>query len=277
MRMRSRVALSLSVVSALAALHGGVLAADGGPKAKGKRGHSSGLSTEELAVMLVSSNPDEVRFALESAPQAPAQQLTPLLIERIRAGLPAELLGPAIDALVAGGLVSAAELLEELARHRRPEIRSRALLGLITLRAPHADRSLVRGLSDPAPEVRTTAARGLGLLGARARLAELFRAFERHIDGAAVAIGELAEPTTVPRIADYLGRSSFIELTPLLDGVLLRRNLSDEAKLNLLDAIVKQGTGEARAYLEGLLPKLPTDSSARLRKALADATQRMSK
>lgn len=250
------------------------VAAQAAPRAK--RNTASAVSVQELAVMLVSSNPDELRMAIELAAQAP-KEVTPLLVERVRAGLPADLLTQALDTLIGIGDGAANDLLIELSGHRRPEIRSRALLGLVTLRAPSAEASLVKGLSDAVPDVRSTAAHGLGMMGARHSLPELFRAFERGVDGAAAAIGELAEPTTLPRVTDYIGRSSFADLTPLLDGLFLRRNLPDDSKLSLLDAIVKHGSSEARAYLEGLGPKLLADSSARLRKSITEAATRMPK
>lgn len=227
--------------------------------------------------MLVSSNPDELRMAIESAAQAP-KEVTPLLVERVRSGLPAELLTIALDALIAGGdTQGASELLAELASHRRAPIRARALLGLVTLRAPKAERSLVKALSDQDGDVRSTAAQGLGLLGAKSSLSELFRAFERDVTGAAQAIAELAGPTTISRVTDYIGRTSFVQLAPLLDGLFLKRGLPDDAKLTLVDAIIKQGTSDARAYLEGLAPRLTAEASPRLRKTITDAVGRMPK
>lgn len=244
---------------------------------KGKNESKGGLSSEDLALMLVSSNPDELRMAIESAAQAP-KELTPLLVDRVRTGLPPELLSAALDALVASGDgAGASALLADLAQHRRAEVRARALLGLATLRTSNAESCLVKGLSDMTPDVRSSAAQGLALLGARQSLPELFRAFDRDVDGAAAAIGELAEPTTISRITDYIGRSPFTRLSPLLDALLFRRNLPDDAKLTLVDAIVRLGTRDARAYLEGVLPKLPGDISGKVRKTIIDAVARMPK
>lgn len=273
---RFRVVMSMCIVGSLSSLAGpSQVAAE--RVAKGKRPVSGGLSSEELAVMLVSSNPDELRMAIESCAQA-SKEVTPLLVERIRAGLPGDLLGAAVDALIAGGNSSgASELLAELTSHRRPQIRARALLGMVTLRTSNAQGSLVKALSDADADVRSTAAQGLSLLGARDSWPELFLAFEHNVEGAAAAIGELAEPSTIPRVTDYIGRTSFVELTPMLDRLFARRDLPEDAKLSLLDAIVKHGSSEARAYLEGLLPKLASETSARVRKNITDAASRMPK
>lgn len=240
--------------------------------AKGAR-----TKTNALSLLLASDNPDEVRLGIESAASKPGPQTLPLLVQRVRAGLPPELLSAAIDALTALGDPQAGELLVELSQHRRTPVRVQALAALTVLRARVAEAALIAALSDSEAQVRDAAAQGLAEVGTKLSLPPLFKALERGVPSAAVAIGKLAEPSTLPRITAYFGRTSFLNLAPILDAIFMRKDLPQDVKLSLIDAIVKNGSTEARAYLESIHGKLPEDAPPRLRQALADALPRMKK
>jgi HEAT repeat protein len=271
---RSRLALSICLGAALVAP--AARAADTAPKRKAPRA-AAGLSVEEVALMLSSSSPDEVRLALETAPSLKNRQVTPLFIERVRAGLKPELVLVAVDGLAALGDARCTELLGQLARHRRVEVRARALLALAALKAEASEQALVRGLSDSAEEVRDAAADGLALMGAKRSLPVLFQAFDRGVGKAGSAIGQLVEPASLPRVTSYFGRVSFVSLAPMLDALFTRRNLSDDVKVGLVQSIAKHHNADARGYLEGLGDRLPSDASATLRRIITETWPRMPK
>lgn len=272
MALRSGLALPICLLAALAAPLAG--AAEGAPKRKAAR-TAAGLSLEDVALMLSSADPDEVRLALETAPSLRNRQATPLVMERVRAGLKPELLLLAVDALAALDDARSAELLVQLTRHRRAAVRARAALALASLKADASEPALVRALSDSEEQVRDAAADGLALMGATRSLPALFQAFERGAGKAGSAIGELVEPSALPRVTSYFGRFSFVSLAPILDALFARRNLGDEVKLGLVQSIAKQNNAGARGYLEGLGDKLPSDASARLRSTITDTVARM--
>jgi hypothetical protein len=250
-------------------------AAEGGPKRKAPQRAAAGLSLEEVAVMLGSTNADEVRLAIETAPSLRNKQVTPLLIERVREGLKPELLLAAVDTLAALGDARASELLTQLTRHRRPQVRVRAVLALAALKTDATEPALIRALADSSDEVRDAAADGLALAGAKHALAALFQAFDRGVSKAGSALGQLADASALPRITSYFGRVSFVGLSPLLDAMFARRNLSEDIKLGLVRDIAKQANADARGYLEGLGEKLPSDAPANLRKTIAETVARM--
>lgn len=246
--------------------------------AKAKAPAQAGPTLDELSALLASSDTDELRLGIESAAASRRPGTSALIVARIRTGLPPELLNVAIDALASlGDPKAASEVLTELCAHRRPQVRGRAILALTMLHPAEAEAVLIKALSDQAPEVRKAAVEGLTEIGTKLSLPPLFRALERDVDGAAVALGKLAEASTVPRVTAYFGRTSFVNLAPILDAVLTRRSLSEELKLSVVEAIVKQGTTEARAYLESISAKLPPDAPARLRKNITEALLRMPK
>jgi HEAT repeat protein len=290
MRLRARVAVSsrfcsraaprastlfaLALFGALAMPHGALAEAK---RAAPKKAQGGGLSLEELSVMLASQDSDELRMAIESAASLGKAGVAPLLIERVRAGLPHDLLKASVEALVAVGDARAGELLAELTHHRRAEIRASALTALSIMHPPGAENELIKGLSDHEASVRKAAAEGLGQIGTKMALPALFKALEHDVDGSAAAIGRLAEASTVPRVTAYFGRTSFLNLAPILDAIFMRRTIAENVRVDLAETIIKHGTTEARAYMEGLAPRLPADTPPRLRKTVSETLLRMPK
>jgi HEAT repeat protein len=287
MRLHARVAVSSSVCAVVvllaregARLDGAAtldLLASHALAAPKKSAASSGLSLEELSVMLSSQDPDELRMAIESAPSLGKAGVAPLLAERVRDGLSPDLLKSALEALVAVGDPRSGELFAEMAHHRRAQVRASALLALSMLRSPGAEAEVIKALSDSDPEVRKAAAEALSQIGTKIALPSLFRALEHDVAGSAAAIGKLAEASTIPRVTAYFGRTSFLNLAPILDALFMRRALAEGIRVDLAEAIIKHGTTEARAYLEGLAPRLPADTPPRLRKTVSEALLRMPK
>jgi HEAT repeat protein len=235
------------------------------------------LSLEEIAVMLSSSKPDEVRMAIEGAATVGTPDVIPLIQERIRAGLPPDLLEVAMDSVLLLGHPSAEDLFATLARHRRASVRKKALQALVTLRSPGANAVLSQGLSDDAAEVREAAAEGLGELGAAASADRLFLAFDHNVMNAGKALGRVVKDDQVPRLLAYFGRVPLTTLTPVLDALLTRRDLSEATKLSVISALTELATAEARGYLEGLSQRLPGDTPVRVRRAIDEAVSRIAK
>jgi HEAT repeat protein len=231
------------------------------------------LSLEEVAIMVASSDDDEVRSALEAAALLPAAEVLPIVDERIRNGLPRELLDVAIDSLLLLNDRSSAPLLGELARHRRPEVRARSLDALARLKAPEAKDVIVTALGDPAPEVRAAAAAALGELGSSENLGALQKALEREVDGAADALGRVARPEQLDRLFALVGAVPLARLAPMFAALLERRDVSERDKLRAVDKLEKTSDDESRALSAKLLAELPREASPRVRKALAQAAQ----
>jgi len=232
-------------------------------------------SLEEIAVMLSSSNASEVRAAIEGAAGLGSPDVIPMIGERVRAGLPPDLLDAAVDSLTLLADPAVAEVFVELAAHRRPTVRLRAVQALVALRGKNAERVLTAALGDSTAAVREAAAEGLGELGAKAALDTLFKAFDRGISSASKSIGQVANDKSMPRILGYLGRVPLTSLTPLFDALLVRRDVGEAAKLQLVVQLQELGTAEARGYLEGLNTRLPPNAPARLRRAIEDAIVRI--
>ncbi|MDB4985662.1 MAG: hypothetical protein JWN04_840 [Myxococcaceae bacterium] len=234
----------------------------------------SQISLEEVAVMLSSSSEDEVRTALETAATLPARDIVAMLDERVRSGLSRELLDVAIDSLLLLDDKTASPLLVDLAQHRRPEVRVRALEVMGRLKSSNLESVLLRGLSDVTPEVRKAAADALAESGARGSIPTLFKAFERGVEPAGVALGRLAKPEDLTRLLDYVGKLALDTVTPMVVALLGRRDLSEADKLRALNKVTTLAGDDATSGAETLLAQLPSDASPRLRRALTDAVEK---
>lgn len=245
--------------------------------AEAKKAAEPGLSLEEIAVMLSSSQSDDVRDAIEGAALLGSKDVIPMVKERIKAGLPPELLDSAMDALVMLGDPSAGDVFAALVRHRRPSVRLRAVQALVALRVTDAYPVLIGALSDASPEVREAAAQGLGELNAKGSTDAVFKAFDRDVPGSSRSLGTLAGDADVARILTYLGRVPLTSLTPIFDVLLTRRDLKDNTRVSIVTRLTELGTAEARGYLEGVSHTLPANAPERLRRAIDDAVRRMAR
>lgn len=232
------------------------------------------ITIEEVAVMLASNDEEELRSALESAPLLPASEVVPMLEDRVRSGLSRTLLDVAIDSLQLLSDKTSSALLVELSRHRRPEVRVRALESLAHTKAPQARDALVQGLGDPDADVRNAAAEGLAELGDHGNFTMLVRAFDRGIEGAGPALGKLARPEDLNGLFDALDHYGLDRWQPLFATLLARRDFPDAEKVRALERLIVRGGEDTANALSNLQAGLPADASPRVKKILADAIQK---
>jgi HEAT repeat protein len=215
-----------------------------------------------------------VRTALETAATLPAADILPMLDERVRSGLSRVLLDVAIDSLMLLDSKLEAPLLTDLARHRRPEVRVRALEVMAHVKAPSAEQVLTNALGDQTPEVRKAAADALAELGARSGMPALERALDRGVDGAARALGRLAKPDDVSRLLEHVGHTPTTLFAPMFGALFARKDVPDPDKLRCIEKLAGLGGEEANNALSELLTELPSEVSPRVRKALDEAAQK---
>jgi HEAT repeat protein len=101
--------------------------------------------------------------------------------------------------------------------------------------------------------VRAAAATALGEIGDATALDALFRAFERHVAEAGMAIARLANAEAARRVLGYLGTEPFTTLRPMLLALLGRADLDRRARLDIVARVGELATAEARGMLEELV------------------------
>lgn len=235
-----------------------------------QRGRGNAEVTQAIE-LLDATDPDQVRGAIESLGLLGDPRGVEPIARRIRRGLPPEILDSAIDALTVLGRPEAGPVLFELASHRRPEVRVRAIQAIAATRPRGADRVLASALGDGDSTVRAAAASALGEVGATSSVDALFLALDRRVPEAAPAIGRVARPADVTRFLGYLGRLSFDLVTPALREMLQRTDLAERSRLEIVHRLGELATPEVRAFLEQVVDSLPPA----VRRAAEDAIGRI--
>jgi HEAT repeat protein len=225
--------------------------------------------------MLDARDEGTVRLGIETLGLTGSADAVPLLVARVRRGLPPDLLDLAVQTLVVLGRPEAAEVLTELAQHRRAAVRLKAVVGLAQLRPRGVEAVLARALDDADPQVRAAAAVALGQVGARGSVDLLFLALEKGVIEAATAIAQVAAPADVDRLLTYVGRLDLASLGPALVELVARRDLPERKKLDVVARVAELATGEAKRFLNDLAASLPEGSGIAVRRAAEDAALRI--
>jgi hypothetical protein len=245
-------------------------------KAKGKK--TAGADKPNPAVenakgMMGSSKRENVEAGIQSLGLLGTAEAVEPLAERIRQGLPPDLLETAIVTLMALGQPNAGPVLHELSMHRRAEVRLRAIEAISATNPPGAERTLTAALSDADTRVRSAAAVGLGEIRAAGAVERLFLALDRGNMEASGAIGKIIAPGDVPRLSGYLGQVPFRNLGPALAEVLQRTDVSEKSKLEIVARLQEVGTPEVKGYLGDLIAQTGQTLSPNLSRALLRAMQ----
>ena len=224
---------------------------------------------------LDSHDEDTIRGGIEALGLLGTPDVVEPLSARVRRGLPPELLELAVDTLVITGRVEAGPVLIVLVAHRRPEIRLKAVQGIASLKPRGAEQSLTLALGDHDSQVRAVAAVGLGAIGARGSVDQLFLALERGVLEASTSIGQLATPAEAARLLGYLGRLSFDAISPGLGELLARADVPDRTKLDVIARLAELATGGTKTFLQDYVAALPSTDHGAVRRAAEDAAMRI--
>lgn len=212
--------------------------------------------------------------AIEKAEGANAKA-APLLESFLRRGSTVQLLERALE--VTGSLEqeSSSAAVAPYARHRVPKVRRAAVKALLLTKGPIAVKTLRSGLRSKDAIVRGISASGLGELGAKEALPDLFRAFDHRVGEAATSIGQLCNPAECEKFLDRLTRFPLDIMTGGLDQMLFRdpKEFKDEHKLEIVGRLRELGTAEAASYLADVADRWPEDWSERVKKAAEQASK----
>jgi HEAT repeat protein len=222
----------------------------------------------EAVAQLQGADAAAVEQALAKLRELEGREAAEAVMARVQKGLPPQLAELAVETLGALQQPITTPVLVELTLHRRRQIREKAVAALGTLRVRSAVSVLLYALDDPSPEVRSAAARSLGLVGDARALKALTAAVEHGVDGALLAVAQLGTAKHVALILKH-AKADVKASEPALHTLLSRTNLHQTSKLQVVEAIRSLATPEAEAVLNQWRSSFGKGTDPRLLEALA--------
>ncbi len=236
---------------------------------------AQGVDLDMAAAFLQSRDIAEVRGGIELLGISQDRRAARFLAEYVRQGPPGPVVESVVESLAALGQPETLAPLMILADHRRPGVRARVAEALAGLQSPEVRPRLERMLSDSDPAVRSAAARGLARAGNRDSMDVLFRAFEKGVAEASIAIGEIGGPDDADRLLGKLGARPLPEILPGFQAFLNRNAFADGAKVRIIQRLQELATVEVRQFLEEWVNGLPRNYRGASRAAAEQAISRI--
>lgn len=218
---------------------------------------------DEIVPRLRSTNPDEVREAIDLLSVIDRREVIPPLAELLRSGQPDAITDRALEALRGLADPASIDVLTEFTRHRRAGARRRAYAALAAIEDRRVATVLEQGLRDSDRSVRAACALALGTIGARGSLDTLFVAFERGVVEAAVAIGKLGNDGSVERFTGHLGQQPLSVMLSGYEQYLRRNDISDQTKIAIVNRLGEVSGRAVREFLTQYLATMPAARAAR--------------
>ena len=146
---------------------------------------------------------------------------------------------------------------------------------LIKTKGPEAVKALRQALRSTDAVVRGTAATGLGALGAKEAVADLFGALDKNVGEAAASIGQLCAGSECDKLLERVGKQPFEIMSSGFDQLLFRpaAEVPDDQKIRVVGRLRELGTKEAGAFLADVAERWPKDWSAKVKQALDAAVR----
>lgn len=229
----------------------------------------------DLTAALSGTDPVKIGAAIDALGARGDRKSLAALVAFVRAGQPDALTDRALRALGERGSQDALPVLAEFIHHRRTSARIAAFAGIAGIPGRAADELLAQGLRDSATTVRALSARSLAERGASQQLEILFRAFARGVPDAAHAVGKLASAADIERFEAQLGRLPIGVMLMGYEQFLLRPDLDQAHKLDLIARLGEVASPTVKHFLEQLLASHDWSKQPRLRHALSETARRI--
>jgi hypothetical protein len=197
---------------------------------------------------LKSPNPEEVLSSVQLLAASGSSSAVGPLTDLLRSGPRNDITNAAIQALGSIGNKASIAILVEYLDHRRPDARTAALFALEQFKDSKVQDAIENKLRDSDATVRNTAALALGKRGNKSSVPILFQAFDRGVNDAAVAIGQIGTPADAQRMASYLGKADIKILLPGFWEFLVRPKFPKKAKLEILDQLFELAGPDVRSF-----------------------------
>lgn len=224
---------------------------------------------------LHSANPDEVREAIDMLTIIDRPEVVAPLAELLRSGQTDAVTDRALDSLAAVAEPQSIEVLVEFTHHRRESARRRAYLALAAIHDSRVPTLIEQGLRDSDRAVRGAAALALGDIGARGSVPTLFRAFERGVLEAAIAIGKLGDSAAVTHFTESLNHQPLAVMLSGYEEFVRRADLNDQVKLRIVGSLAEVPGPMVKQFLQAYSRTFSERDHGPVRRAVEEAIRIM--
>ena len=225
---------------------------------------------------LRSQNADEVRDSIQFLGVSETPSAVGPLVELLRSGPADNITDAILDALTELNRPEAMDAYLEFAEHRRWGVRLAVLKALEKLRTDRrVAPALEDALRDSDTRVRGQAALSLGAIGSRSSMDILFRAWERGVPEAAIAIGKLGTPAHSEQLMTSLGRRPLPLILPGLREFAIRHDIPKPAKLKIIERLLEIAGPDVKRFLQGWVAQMDARTPADVREEAESAIRRI--
>ncbi len=244
--------------------------AKGGKKMKPKKVKMSAEVKEAVDLLKNDSDATKIEGIDKLAELADPAGVAPL-IDLLDKGQTDKVTHAAIDALGAISSPKAIPILTEYMKHRRSKVRILTINAIAEIKDKQVIEALKNALKDSDSMVRKTAALALGRYGDQSAVDILFKAFDRNVVEAAIAIGQIGFVNDMERLSSYLGSSPLVDLLPGFSEFLTRENFPEKGKITIIEKLKELAGPEVKQFLIKFVENLPADYEGSVKQKAQDA------
>ena len=235
-----------------------------------KPGAHPGLNLETTKTALESGDEEKTLAALDEIELSSDKKAAPLVESLLNRGASSKILVRALGVAGALGQESSSSAVAPYAKHRAAEVRTAATRSLARTKGAVAVKALREALHSSDPSLRSSAANGLGSLGAKDAVPDLFVVLPKETPEAAGAIGTLCSGDDCGKFVALLGKLPFDVMQSGFLPLLLRTDsgVGDKLKLQLIDRLRGLATAKANDLLTSALSSFPANGNPKIKAAL---------
>ena len=231
--------------------------------------HAS-LNLERTKKALESGDETRILAALDEIELSGDRKAAPLVEGLLGRGASSKILLRAMGVAGVLGQESSSAALAPYVKHRIPEVRLAAAQSLTRTKGAAAVQALRSALRGSDAALRGTAADGLGTLGAKDAVPDLFVVLPKEVPEAAGAIGTLCIGDDCKKFVALLGKLPFDVMQSGFLPLLLRTGpgVPDPVKFKLIEELRRLATAKANDLLSTALASYPASGNPKIKAAL---------
>jgi HEAT repeat protein len=237
--------------------------------------HAAPVALAKLSADLTSTDPAKTAAAIDALGERGGRDAVTALADFVRSGQPDAQTDRALRALGVARTPEAIDVLAAMTHHRRASARIAAFESIARFSGERANTLLAGGLRDSDAGVRGSCARSLGERRARSQIEPLFRAFERGVPEAAVAVGRLAAASELPRFHARLGQAPVQNMLGGYEQVLLRADIDEKTKLDVIARLGEVASLSVKRFLERMQVDPSFKAQPRVQSSLVETARRI--